>query len=152
MSSVRLRVYVDTSVFSARLDDRAPDRRRESEAFWVKAEGFDVSTSELTRDELAATDDDARRADLLRLLEGVSVFPVTVEMDNLASAYVALGAFADTDIADATHVAAAVLTRQDILVSWNFRHLVNRQRRARIGEVNVSFDLPHLDILAPPEL
>jgi hypothetical protein len=30
---------------------------------------------------------------------------------------------------DALHVAIAVVSRQDILVSWNFRHLVNRRRR-----------------------
>jgi glycogen operon protein len=42
----------------------------------------------------------------------------------------------------AVHVAAAVLTRQDVLVSWNFRHLVNRRRRAQVNEVNISLGLP----------
>jgi hypothetical protein len=40
------------------------------------------------------------------------------------------------------HVAACVLTLQDILVSWNFRHLVNRRRRALINEVNIARGLP----------
>jgi hypothetical protein len=35
-------------------------------------------------------------------------------------------------------VAAAVLTQQDVLLSWNFEHLVNRHRRAQINEGNIS--------------
>ncbi len=53
---------------------------------------------------------------------------------------------------DALHVAVAVVTRQDIFVSWNFRHLVNRRRRALVNEVNVLMSHPPIEILAPPEV
>jgi hypothetical protein len=49
-------------------------------------------------------------------------------------------------------VPAAVLTRQDILVSWNFKHLVNRRRRALINDLNVAGNLPTIEIVAPPEV
>jgi hypothetical protein len=39
-----------------------------------------------------------------------------------------------------------------ILVSWNFRHLVNRRRRALINEVNALMGHPGIEILAPPEV
>jgi hypothetical protein len=55
-------------------------------------------------------------------------------------------------LSDAVHVAAAVLTRQDILLSWNFRHLVNRVRRAKVNEVNISLGLPTIEVIAPPEI
>jgi hypothetical protein len=44
------------------------------------------------------------------------------------------------------------LTQQDVLLSWNFRHLVNRRRRAQINDVNISLSLPTIDIVAPPEI
>ena len=53
---------------------------------------------------------------------------------------------------DALHVAAAVATRQDILLSWNFRHLVNRRRRAMINDLNVAEGLPGIEIMVPPEI
>ncbi len=53
---------------------------------------------------------------------------------------------------DAVHVAAAVFTRHDILLSWNFKHMVNRIRRAKVNEVNISLGLPIIEILAPPEI
>jgi hypothetical protein len=53
---------------------------------------------------------------------------------------------------DALHVAAAVLGRYDVLVSWNFRHLVNRRRRAALNSLNTSWGLPAIEIIAPAEL
>jgi len=44
------------------------------------------------------------------------------------------------------------ISRAEPLASWNFRHLVNRIRRARINEVNVRHGYPTLEILAPPEV
>ena len=53
---------------------------------------------------------------------------------------------------DALHVAAAVVSRQDIPVSWNFKHLVNRRRRALVNEVNVVHGYPSIEIISPPEI
>jgi hypothetical protein len=73
-------------------------------------------------------------------------------MERLGQRYIDAGVFTSVMRNDAVHVAAAVLTRQDILLSWNFRHLVNRLRRAKVNEVNISLALPTIEILAPPEL
>jgi hypothetical protein len=62
------------------------------------------------------------------------------------------GVFTEIMVNDAVHVAAAILTRQDILLSWNFKHLVNRVRRAKVNQVNVSLGLPSIEIIAPPEI
>jgi hypothetical protein len=40
----------------------------------------------------------------------------------------------------------AVVGRHDVLLSWNFRHLVNRRRRAKVNELNVSQGLPTIEI------
>ncbi|MBM4033361.1 MAG: type II toxin-antitoxin system VapC family toxin [Planctomycetes bacterium] len=89
---------------------------------------------------------------LLRLLGKVRQFPLTEAMRQVAGEYLAAGIFSPAQINDALHVAAAVLTRQDVLVSWNFKHLVNRLRRLKINERNVSLGLPTIEILAPPEV
>ena len=73
-------------------------------------------------------------------------------MRKLAADYVAAGAFSPLAYNDALHVAAAVLTQQDILLSWNFKHLVNRRRRAQINQINISGGLPLIEIVAPPEI
>jgi predicted nucleic acid-binding protein len=146
------RIYLDTSVFSALYDERNPDRRAGTEAFWSKRPDFEMATSELARQELQQTPDPGRRANLARLLDSLRVHAITSEMRRLARQYVEAGTFSAGTYSDALHVAAAVLTRQEVLVSWNFRHLVNRRRRGEINAENLSLGLPTIEILAPPEL
>ena len=147
-----LRVYLDTSVFSAYYDEAVSDRRTQTEDFWKRRSEFELSTSVVAREELEQTPDPARRMQLITLVDGVTVHPVTDMMRSLAKSYIESGVFTEVMYNDAVHVAAAVLTRQDVLLSWNFRHLVNRRRRAQINEVNISLGLPTIDIVAPPEI
>lgn len=70
----------------------------------------------------------------------------------MARRYVEAGIFPEPVIADALHVAAAVLSRCDVLASWNFKHLVNLRRRAEVAAINQSQGLPAIEIVAPPEL
>jgi hypothetical protein len=89
---------------------------------------------------------------LLALLEEMTVHPVTDLMKALARSYVDAEVFSEEIYNDGVHVAAAVLTRQDLLLSWNFRHVVNRRRRAQVNQVNISLGLPTIEIVAPPEV
>ena len=149
---MKLKIYLDTSIFSAYFDDRAPDRRAQTEEFWARIAAFEPATSELTREELEKTPDAARRTKLVSLLDSVTLHPVTEEIERLAQNYVNAGVFSPLMLNDAVHVAAAVVTLQDILLSWNFKHMVNRTRRARVNEVNISLGLPSIEIIAPPEI
>ena len=149
---MKLRLYLDTSVFSAYYDDRLLDRQTLTEDFWKRLGDFEISTSELAKQELDQSPDPEQRARFERLFSGFIVHAVTDEMKELARHYVDAGVFSPASFNDALHVAAAVLTRQDVLLSWNFRHLVNRRRRARVNEVNISRALPTIEILAPPEI
>jgi predicted nucleic acid-binding protein len=151
-SLMKLKIYIDTSVFSAFFDDRAPDRKALTEQFWQTLSTYDSSISSLAVDELRQTNDLQLRARMESLIAGINIIDVTDEMTELAEKYVAAGAFTQTMYNDAVHVAAATLTRQDVLVSWNFRHLVNRRRRPVVCSVNATEGLPAIDILSPPEL
>ncbi len=82
----------------------------------------------------------------------MTLHPITAEIRELARHYVDAGVFTPIMLNNALHVATAVLIRHDVLLSWNFRHLVNRRRRAEVNEVNISVGLPMVELLAPPEL
>jgi len=149
---MKLRIYADTSVFSAYYDSRHPDRKTLTEEFWQGIDAFICSASELTVSEIKDTKDASLRATMQKLLTRFQIHPVTDEMQRLANSYVQAGAFTRVMLDDAIHVAVATVTRQDILISWNFRHLVNRRRRAIVNSVNISMGMPTIDILSPPEV
>src|SRR5438105_1474501 len=128
-----LRVYLDTTVFSAVEDSRAPDRQVQTLRFFERRAEFALASSDLTRAEIERTPDDNRRAALLGRMTGIPLLSITTEMNELADAYVHALVIPGPYRDDAVHVAAAVISGQDVLASWNFRHLVNRRRRSLIN-------------------
>jgi predicted nucleic acid-binding protein len=149
---MKLRIYLDTSVLSAYWDERAPERMADTREFWGRLSEFEASTSDLVRSEIARTPNAQHRARLASLADDTANVVVSEDARELAAEYVRRGLFAPEMYDDALHVAVAVLSRQDAIVSWNFRHLVNRRKRAQVNEVNVVLGLPMVEILAPSEL
>src|SRR5204863_1326776 len=123
-------------VFSALYDDRVTDRRGETEEFRARRGQFEISTPELAREELEQTPDPARRNTLRQLLDRMTVHTISADMRKLAASYLESGTFTAVTYNDALHVAAAVPTQQNVPLYWNFKHLVNRRRRAQINEGN----------------
>jgi predicted nucleic acid-binding protein len=81
---MKLRVYTDTSVFSAYFDDRAVDRKSLTREFWQNLGAYECATSELAVEELRQTADLQLRTQMESLLVGFQIIPVTDEMRTLA--------------------------------------------------------------------
>lgn len=149
---MKQRLYFDTSVISVYEDDRSPERRLLTREFFERLPEFEVSISEVTTRELAATPDASRRASMMDLIRGMRVLTLTDVARELAARYMDAGIFPASVPDDALHVAIAVTSHQDVLVSWNFKHLVNQRRRAAIQSLNARLGLPGILILPPPEV
>ena len=149
---MKLHLYLDTSVFSLAVDERSPERQSLTLEFFRKIGEYHVITSEVARREIMETKDPAIQQRILRILDLVEVLPVTRDVVDLAEDLVQAEVFTSAMLDDATHVAAAVYMNADVLVSWNFKHLVNRRRRALINSLFVIKGLPPIEILSPPEV
>jgi hypothetical protein len=47
------------------------------------------------------------------------------EVEDLAQEFISLGILTETNLDDCKHIAVAMLANCDIIVSWNFKHIVN---------------------------
>jgi len=74
------------------------------------------------------------------------------EADALAAEYIRDGAVGMNQRADALHIAIATLARVDVLVSWNFKHIVNLRRIHAFNAVNLKQGYPVLEIRNPREV
>ena len=63
----QLKVYLDTSVFSAYFDDRAPMRQRQTREFWDRLKEYERYASELVLEELNAVTDEKLRSNMVGL-------------------------------------------------------------------------------------
>ncbi|MDX2132626.1 MAG: hypothetical protein SFY69_11300 [Planctomycetota bacterium] len=70
----------------------------------------------------------------------------------LTDSYLAAGVVGRRWRADAIHVATATVHRADVLVSWNFRHLVNFDRMRGFNAVNGSLGYAPVFICSPAEV
>ena len=146
-----MRIYLDTSVLSAYVDVRTPERLKATREFWPLLAAHTPIVSSLTMDEVEQAETDL--AERMRALT-TGFIHITIEerMRRLANEYVRAGVVPVRYLADAIHIAAAVHSDADIIISWNFKHLVRRNTRLQVNLVNALRGLPAIEILSPPEL
>jgi len=77
---------------------------------------------------------------------------VPAETDRLANLYVGAGVLPKWCWTDAQHIATATLSDVDVLVSWNFKHMVNLQRIRGYNAVNAGLGYQQLEIRTPAEI
>jgi hypothetical protein len=52
---------------------------------------------------------------------------------------------------DAQHIATATISRVNVLVSWNFKHIVNLDKIHGYNSVKIKLGYPMLEIRTPKE-
>ena len=74
------------------------------------------------------------------------------EAAELAQEYLAAGVIGATYLEDAWHIATATVQHVDVLVSWNFKHIVNLDRIRGYNSVNLRLGYTFLEISSPQEV
>ena len=74
------------------------------------------------------------------------------EIKGLAKALLAGKAIPEKCPEDALHIAVAAANGMDVIVTWNFKHIVNLQRIHGYNSVNLRHGYPLLEIRTPQEV
>ena len=143
-------VYADTSVFGGVFDD---EFREPSKAFIdaITAGRFTLVTSELVRREIASAPQAVRQLfdDMLLVAD---IATVTAETVQLQQAYLNAEIVSERFATDALHVALATVSEASMIVSWNFRHIVNFQKIPKYNAVNKLHGYSDIAIYSPLEV
>lgn len=131
-------LYLETSVVGAYLDNGEPFRRDLTIRWWEhELPEYRAVVSPLVARELERTPE-PHRTGYLKLIKPLEQVELTDEASILAEGYISRGIFHRKFIADALHVALASFHKIDYLVTWNFGHLANVRRQARIRLFNTA--------------
>ena len=147
----QLHVYVDTSVVGGCEDEEFSE---DSRALWqcFSQGSYRQLLSEHTLRELTGAPAKVR-AWIERIPEeNQIVLPDSDEADNLAQAYLDHGIVGPGSRADALHVALATVGGADVIVSWNFKHVVNLGKIRVFNAVNLEQGYGLIEIRTPREV
>ncbi len=146
---MKLSLYLETSVIGAYLDNG--DRfRRDLTIRWFEHElsEYQVYSSQLVRSELDRVAE-PHRSGYLNLIKAFDELRVTEEVAILAEGYISRGIFHRKFLADAVHAAIASVHKVDYLVTWNFGHLANVRKQARLKLFNTAAGFFSPSIVTP---
>lgn len=135
---MKLSLYLETSVVGAYLDNGDPFRR-DLTIRWFEHElsEYQVYSSILVQRELERIDE-PHRTGYLKIIKPLENLELSEEVAILAEGYISRGIFHRKFMADAVHVALASYHKIDYLVTWNFGHLANVRKQARVRLFNTA--------------
>lgn len=135
---MKLGLYIETSVIGAYLDNGDAFRRDITIRWWEhELNEYRVFSSLLVRRELERVPE-PHRAGYLNLIDPLEELELTEEAAILAEGYIERGIFHRKYMADALHVALAAFHKIDYLVTWNFGHIANVRKQARLRMFNTA--------------
>ena len=154
----KLKVYLDTSIINFLFADDAPPFKSMAEEFFsnfIKKNLYEVYVSDVVLDEILRTEKESKKLKLLQVIQNYEL-PYEVfnqEAARLAEIYVAEGVIPPKKYDDARHIGIATVKNFDILLSWNFKHLSNVNKRNKVKIINEreGFFYP-LDLVTPIQL
>lgn len=126
----KLKIYLDTSVISHLKQEDAPEKMKDTLKLWemLKQDIYETYLSSVTLDEINGCQPEKLNYLLDRLSEIKYKFiPVNDTILNIAEKFISMGFLTKKSLSDCTHIAAAISAETDIIVSWNFKHIVNHK-------------------------
>jgi len=121
----KLRVYIDTSVVGGCLDEEF----KEGKKIAVVSDILLLELEEAPREVKVILDKVPS--------ENIEYVSLDEESISLANAYLKEEVVAENSLPDARHIAIVTVDKVDVLVSWNFKHIVNINRIHLLNSVNL---------------
>jgi predicted nucleic acid-binding protein len=148
---MKQRIYIDTSVVGGYFDD---EFSADTIPFFerVKSGEIIIIVSDILEAELLRAPDFVRELlmEMPKLqIEKVRLSPEAIE---LADKYIDAKVVGKTCRADCQHIAIATFCNADVLVSWNFKHIVNLDRIRGYNGINYQNGHKMIEIRTPKEI
>jgi hypothetical protein len=148
---MKQRYYFDTSVFGGVFDE---EFKEETNLLFQRVQTGKIICvySDLTESELLNAPEKVRIFFKRLPKENAERVIITDEIINLATKYIEDKVVGPTSFDDCLHIAAATINKADILISWNFKHIVNVYRIRGYNSINLRLNYFSLEIRSPKEI
>ena len=139
---MKYKVYIDTSVIGGYYDDEFSEITR---LFFerIKKKELMIHLSEISRLELLPAPKQVKEVVYLIPEDCLINLEFTEDAQDLANHYIKEKILGKASLNDAYHIAIATVNRLDVLVSWNFKHIVNLDKIRLFNAMNLKLGYPY---------
>lgn len=124
----KLKVYLDTSVISYLYQEDAQEKMQDTLQLWerFKKQQYEVYISDIVINEISDCTEEKLNI-LMDYLNQIEYHLIATDEDTvgLAEKFIDFGILKQKSFDDCQHIASAILAGCDIIISWNFKHIVN---------------------------
>jgi predicted nucleic acid-binding protein len=145
----KIKIYIDTSVIGGCFDEEFAEYSNKLFDYFI-AEIYEPIISELVATELENVPDYVRNK--LSELNNLEIIDINSEINLLSDNYLKEKIVTKKYRNDCLHIAYATYHKIDVLVSWNFKHIVNLDKIHRFNSVNLREGYNILEIRTPREV
>ncbi len=149
--SRKLKIYVDTSVIGGCYDREFAKWSKPLMNEFKQGSKF-IMLSDITLEELKHAPENVKEMIKDIPVENIISVILNPEASELANRYIKEKAVSKTYFNDSLHIAIATVNLAHILVSWNYKHIVNISRIRLYNSVNLKYGYPELEIRTPMEV
>ena len=148
---MKQRIYLDTSVIGGAFDEEFNETTNLLFEM-VEKKRFTLVISSLTLSELDLAPTYIK--DFFNKIErsSIELISSSAESELLANCYISEKVVGQTSFEDCHHIAIATISKVDILVSWNFKHIVNVFRIRGYNSVNLKLGYSQIEIRSPKDI
>ncbi len=145
-----MRIYADTSIFGGVFDIEFSVA---SSKFFKEVDNgeFELVTSAVVEAEIEPAPKEVKLL-FAKYAKCAEVSEVNKYILDLRSQYIAAGIVTAKSLDDALHVAIATVSECDLIVSWNFKHIVHYDKIPKYNAVNVLNGHKKIGIYSPLEI
>ena len=151
----KLKVYLETSAISYLDQPERGEQSADSHRLWerIKSEEFEAVISDVVIEEIGRCDEQ-KRDTLNDYLDEIEYTAVKIDRRavDVASRFVDLSILKKKSFTDCLHIAAAIVSGCDVIVSWNFAHIVNHKTMMGVKAVTALEGYDDLLIYTPSTL
>lgn len=151
----KIKYYLDTTIFNFVFAESDTEKKEITVKFFkdltLTADSIYIS-DEVIREVSRAPE--PRKSQLEGLIRDTNPFllEIDLETEELAERYVREGIIPERYRSDALHIAVAVTNGIDVIVSWNFEHIVKLKTRVMVDGVNKLLGYREIEICSPEEV
>ena len=146
-----MRIYADTSVFGGCFDPEFEIwSKKLIELF--KIGKYKAVISEVSEFELKYAPNHIKQILSYIGYKNLEIAKLSDEAKQLSEYYIKEKIVTKKSLADTQHIAVATVQQVDLLVSWNFKHIVNYDKIRLYNAVNLKYGFKVLEIRNPRDL